>query len=63
MVTVCTSCGKGPSEGLWVQQKESTGDAEDGLGSRAGVKSKEMRCNALQISLALFTSVCRNPPS
>lgn len=57
MVAVCHSCGslsKGPGEGLRVQQEESTGDAEDGLGRGGGVKSKQMRCNALQISLVLF---------
>lgn len=52
-VPLLGSLGKGPSEGLGVQQKESTGDAEDGLGRRAGVKSKQMRCNAQQISLVL----------
>lgn len=46
--------GQRPSEGLRVQQKESTGDAEDGLGRTGGVKSKKMRCNALQISVVLF---------
>lgn len=37
-----------------MQQKESTGDAEDGLGRGDGLKSKQMRCSALQISLVLF---------
>lgn len=37
-----------------MQQKEGTGDAEDGLGKGGGVKSRPMRCNALLISLVLF---------
>lgn len=35
-------------------QKESTGDAGECLGRGDGVKSKEMGCSALQISLVLF---------
>ena len=35
-------------------QKESTGDAGKRLGRGDGVKSKEMGCSALQISLVLF---------
>lgn len=44
-----------------MQQKESTGDAENGLGRGGGVKSRQMKCSALQISLVLskfsFTSL------
>jgi len=54
MVTACNSGGsvsEGPSEGLRMLQKGSTGGAGESLGREDGIKSKETGCSALQVSL------------